>query len=226
LKYDVVLPSVNRQGLYKELSLNCAEDKIISVGSLREGEEENIILVLKKLCCKYHSIKFILAPRHLHRIPHIASVLKKNNIEFVLRTEVKNKDAHCSMPFRCVLLDTYGELISVYSISEIAIIGGSFMKSYGGHNPVEAASYGIPVIFGPYMSNFLDIAEELKLKGGAIQVSSYEELYIALGKLVEDSEYRRKVGSNALSCILQHRGAAARTLSFIESLLNADANTT
>jgi len=222
LKYDIVLPTtnVNRQNLYKELKINFAESKVIVVGSLREGEEENIILVLKKLYSRYHNAKFILAPRHLHRIPYITSLLKKNNVKFALRTEIKNKEHNCcSASFECILLDTYGELIAIYSIAEIAIIGGSFLKVYGGHNPVEPASYGIPVVFGPYMNNFLDIAEELRLKGGALQVNSYEELYIALEKLIEDDEYRRKVGNNAAECILQHRGAAARTLSFIESLI-------
>jgi 3-deoxy-D-manno-octulosonic-acid transferase len=109
-----------------------------------------------------------------------------------------------------MLWDTLGELTIAYQAGDIAFVGGSLVP-VGGHNPLEPAAVGLPVIFGPHMFNAADSAACLLEAGGAAQVGSAGELRQVLGELFSDREKRNKMGSLALEAVETRRGAARRT---------------
>ncbi|OQB37046.1 MAG: 3-deoxy-D-manno-octulosonic acid transferase [Candidatus Hydrogenedentes bacterium ADurb.Bin179] len=117
------------------------------------------------------------------------------------------------------MLDTMGELGVIYSIGNIAVIGGSFFPGVEGHNPLEPAALGIPTVFGPFMGNFPDAAAMLLGAGGAFQVQSGDELIALIRSQLNSPESARMVGNAGQNVVIKNQGAVARTLSRIETFL-------
>ena len=117
-----------------------------------------------------------------------------------------------------LLLDTLGELASVYAEADFAFVGGS-LASWGGHNIIEPASWGKPVLFGPHMQNFADIARIFLDAGAAIQVKDEAELESALRDLLARRERREELSRKALAVVTENRGAARRTVSAMREML-------
>ena len=140
--------------------------KVVSLFSSHEGEEEMIISCAKKLQAKFKNLFFIIIPRHIHRTNKIGMLLKKNKINYVLRStpkDISNK--------KFLLVDSFGELGLFFEISSIVIVGGSFANK-GGHNPIETSGFNCAIIFGPNMQNFLDISQEIiKRKAGLLALN-------------------------------------------------------
>jgi len=117
-----------------------------------------------------------------------------------------------------VVLDSIGELASIYQIATIAFVGGSLVP-VGGHNILEPAVHGRPVVFGPYMSNFAEIAEMFLASGAAVQVASESDLESMLIALTTDPVRRAALGAAARALVDANRGATARTLDVVTRLL-------
>ncbi len=117
-----------------------------------------------------------------------------------------------------LLVDTIGELVSFYALSDIAFLGGSLI-SKGGHNPIEPAILGKPVLFGPYMQDFCEIAVSLIEEGGGEQVNDSEALKHALESLLSSKELRHKRGAAAKNCIIKQRGVIEKHLEILHTLL-------
>ena len=116
------------------------------------------------------------------------------------------------------IMDTPGELNRAYSIADIAFVGGSMVPE-GGHNPVEPAIYGIPVLFGQYMENYFDISGELMQAGGGIMVRDQIDLMSNLEALLKNPEWLQKKGTAARDYCLTKQGVIAKHLSVIQELL-------
>ena len=117
-----------------------------------------------------------------------------------------------------LILDTIGELASFYALGDFAFVGGSLVD-FGGHNPLEAAQRGLPVVFGPHMENFKEIGTILIECGGGFQISTEAELFeLIKGWLVAPAKCREQ-GQKAQGAVEAHRGAVARNLEIILSLL-------
>ncbi|MDA3048835.1 lipid IV(A) 3-deoxy-D-manno-octulosonic acid transferase [Campylobacter sp. JMF_02 ED1] len=123
----------------------------ITIASTHEGEEELILAGLKNFAQNNKNFKFILAPRHPARFEHCAKIAKIWTDELNLSFEKFSENKNFKSDF--ILLDTIGELINFYAISDIVILGGSFVPNIGGHNPIEPASFGAKIISGRYFHN-------------------------------------------------------------------------
>ncbi|MHA2646273.1 MAG: 3-deoxy-D-manno-octulosonic acid transferase [bacterium JZ-2024 1] len=163
--------------------------KILTAGSTHAGEEEILLEVWKSLREEDGSLFLILAPRHPERAESLFALFQKKGCAVALRS-------HPSVPqptLDVLIIDGIGELVGAYFLSEVAFVGGSLIPR-GGHNPMEPALLGKPVIFGSSMENFRESAARLIQSGGARQVASPEELKDVLRDLFRDSEKRKAMG--------------------------------
>ncbi|MBI5238159.1 MAG: 3-deoxy-D-manno-octulosonic acid transferase [Deltaproteobacteria bacterium] len=190
-------------------------DVVFAAGSTHRGEEEIIIDAYKRLAREFGNLKLVLAPRHPERFNEAENLFKKAGIPYARRTSG-------DPPANAVLLDTIGELMAVYSISDIAFVGGSIVQGIGGHNLLEPAFFSKPVIYGPHLTAYLAMAELLESHGAGIRVKDGQGLYTELKKLLNDSALRRKKGEAAKKVVEANRGAARKTLKVIEGFLAED----
>jgi 3-deoxy-D-manno-octulosonic-acid transferase len=119
-----------------------------------------------------------------------------------------------------LLLDSIGELPAAYGLASASFVGGSLLVPGGGHNLLEPAIYGQPVIFGPYMQNFTDLAEEMRAAGGGIQVQGADELADAWSLMLSDDTRRRKIGALARQVALRDASAGLRTARIVLHLID------
>lgn len=200
IKFDVRVP-VNEIPF-----MNDWNGPVFVAGSTHRGEEAQILDIYKDLQGRYGSMKLILAPRHLERIMEVQEILAEKGLQYVRRSEVSGKLASSIL-----LLDTLGELASFYKYGTIVFIGGSLVP-VGGHNPLEPAILGRPVLFGPYMENFRDIAQILVDSGGGDRANNAEELRGWIDRLLADENLCSSMGNRARQAVLQNRGAVERTV--------------
>jgi 3-deoxy-D-manno-octulosonic-acid transferase len=185
-------------------------------GSTFEGEELLLAEVFLRLRKSHPNLFLILVPRHQERSDSVANQLEQIGLRLARRTEpgvVENPDA--------LLVDTTGELASWYRCATVVFIGKSLMAR-GGQNPAEAIAAGAPVVFGPNMQNFASLAAAFLRAGGAAQISDAGELQEALDTLLQNPRRREESTQAAQRCLEIHRGATARTIDLLQSLLQQD----
>lgn len=193
-------------------------DRLFVCGSTHPGEEKIILDIYKELQIDFSSLKLLIAPRHPERAPEVVNLVKKNGY-FPIRTSISNQQAERKSNNQPVfILDTVGELIRYYAIAEIVFIGGSLIKK-GGQNILEPACLGKPVLFGPYMFNFSDIAELFLANQGAILVHDQRELKVKIEEFLADPGYAQAMGKKAKELILKNIGSTEKTLGLIRGFL-------
>ncbi len=220
LKYDsMATPPTNeeRAGIRSKLGI-ATGDLVLVAGSTREGEEEILLKAWQEAVPNSKSQipnhKLIIAPRHPERFGKVAALLDRRKINFARRSRSELMSDGC----RAMLWDTLGELAVAYQAGDLALVGGSLVP-VGGHNPLEPAALGLPVIFGPHMFNAAESAASLLEAGGAVQIGSAGELSQVLVELGTDREKRIKMGALALAAVQLRRGAARRTAEAMSRLL-------
>ena len=176
--------------------------RMFLAGSTHKPENEIIIQTYKKLQSEFKDLKLLIAPRHLERVDEIKSLLKKYELSFGLRSE----DDKFSDTKDVIILNTLGELKKMYSICDIAFIGGSFNNT-GGHNPLEAAIFEKPVVSGPAVFNFKDIYDVLCKSGAGRIVKNQDEFYSYLKTLLGDSENYNETKNACKKVFTSNRGA-------------------
>jgi len=186
---------------------------LLCAASTHEGEEEIVLDAYEGLARIYPRLGLILAPRQVRRAGRIARMLERRGHDYVLRSRGgKGKDV------RVLILDTVGELAGFFPACHWVVMGGSFTKKVGGHNPVEPALHGKCILCGPHMSNFHEIYESF-LAAEALVSTTRKSLLEDLGALMENAERANRVGSNALRWVEENRGAADRVaMAVLESL--------
>jgi 3-deoxy-D-manno-octulosonic-acid transferase len=212
LKYD--LPSPPAAQTRKEPIFNrpAASGPLLVAGSTHEGEEEIILRAYKELRKDLPDLELIIAPRDIERREAVERLIKNMN----LTSSRRSKGGSTGL----IILDTLGELSTVYALADIAIVGGSLVDQ-GGHNPLEPALHGTPILFGPHMEDFAEISHDLLECGGARQVNAIE-LLPALRDLLNNPETRHKMEVRAANLIRRNQGAAHRYVEIIKnSLANA-----
>jgi 3-deoxy-D-manno-octulosonic-acid transferase len=194
-------------------------------GSTHEGEEEQVLNAHAALCLTLPDAILLLVPRHPQRFESVANLLLRRGINFDRRSsasavgaaaEAAAVGAHAQV----LLVDSVGELTAFYAAADVAFVGGSLVP-VGGHNLLEPAALGVPVITGPYNANSGDIARLLVQKGGAVQVADAPALTEALRRLFADPDFRQRAGGAGREFVEQHRGSVARLLKLIEPLVAA-----
>jgi 3-deoxy-D-manno-octulosonic-acid transferase len=174
-------------------------------GSTHAGEDEAVLDAHRQLLKAAPSALLILAPRHKERFETVAKLLQTRGFQFARRsTGEAVADGHAVL-----LVDTLGELASLYPAADVAFVGGSLVP-IGGHNLLEPAALGIPVLTGPYTSNSRDVAAQLLACGAALQVSDAAQLAKELKRLLADPSARASMGSAGQQLVAANRGSVQR----------------
>jgi 3-deoxy-D-manno-octulosonic-acid transferase len=194
-----------------------ANRPVLVAGSTLKGEEEAVIRAFNRVRTTGSNALLILAARHPERFGEVERLCRHEGLATVRRTALPI-DAEPRAD--AVILDTIGELAQVYQLATAVFVGGSLVPA-GGHNILEPALFGKPIIFGPYMQNFAEIAEAFLANGAAVQVHGERELVDAVVGLMNDPVRRAKLGAAARALIDANRGAKDRTLAIMASLLPA-----
>ncbi|RKY71322.1 MAG: hypothetical protein DRQ24_07645 [Candidatus Latescibacterota bacterium] len=185
-----------------------ANRRVVVAGSTREGEEKVLMKAFARLRQDFDHLLLVLAPRHLSRVPEVEALASEFGFAVVRKSRLEPGDGDVDI----LILDTMGELSSVYACAQVAFVGGSLVP-VGGHNPLEPAALGVPVVFGPYMEQ--RGAAALLEKGAAFQVEGLDQLTETIGQLLEDPSKREVAGSQAKKVIQQRKGAASATFELL-----------
>ena len=208
LKYDKI-PKVKK---IKRSELGLKNEKVIILGSSHSGEEDLILDAYRYLKNKFKDLKLIIAPRKTERKTHVGKIFSEFNTAFWSENESfdwNNLDI--------LIIDKIGFLSQVYSVADIALVGGSWVKR-GGHNPIEPSFFGVPTIFGPSMDNFREVAQYLVNSGGAMCISS-NELLDVVENLLTSKEKRKEVGLFAFEAVKTRKGVSRRIFNEVETLI-------
>ena len=165
-------------------------------------------------------LAMVLAPRHPERFGAVAALLDRSGVRWVRRSEWKEQppDAQNALrPGEILLLDTIGELASVYSLATVAFVGGSLVPA-GGHNPLEPAQFGVPIVMGPHYANFRAITEDL-LAHEAVRIAAPGDFFEVLIELFSDGERARAMGRRGRKVFDEQAGATGRCVEAIQSIL-------
>jgi 3-deoxy-D-manno-octulosonic-acid transferase len=188
---------------------------VIVAGSTMRGEEASVLRAFAAVKQTAVDALCILAPRQPNRFGEVDRLARQSGFTTVRRTDLPI-DAEPRADV--VVLDTIGELAQIYQIATAVFVGGS-LADFGGHNILEPALFGKPIVFGPHMQNFREIAEAFVANGAAVQVRSEREVDDALIALVTDPVRRARVGAAARALVDANRGAREKTLTVIADVL-------
>ena len=222
LKFDSLeIPTATPHGKPRERVLRffrLAPNRLVVVaGSTFRGEEGPVLRAFARLKTMSPSALAILAPRQPERFGEVERLARDAGFVTSRRSELPI-DAEPRADV--IVLDTLGELAQLYQLATAVFVGGSLVD-HGGHNILEPAVFGKPIVFGPYMQNFKEIADTFLGNGAAVQVQSDRELEDALLGLVTDPVRRARLGAAARALVEANRGAKEKTLAVIADLVPA-----
>lgn len=204
LKFDLIpLLDEGKRALLGRLLNVHPDDTILTCASTHSGEDEFLIETYLQLKKDFPELKLILAPRHPERMPEIKGILNAKAVSYAVRSTLSEDNLNRQ---DIVVLDSIGELMTVYSFSKVAVMGGSFIER-GGQNPLEPLSQGVPVVFGPYMDNFPEISRMILEAGAGFQAQDRAELINAVTSLLTQPEIYDQVAETGLQLIESNRGA-------------------
>jgi 3-deoxy-D-manno-octulosonic-acid transferase len=218
LKFDVrVAEETDVTNLFRIL----ASGRLLLVaGSTLEGEERALLEAWPKVLEADPQMAMVLAPRHPERFGAVAALLGGSGLAWLRRSDWPAKPVHALEPLRpgqIVLLDTIGELASIYSLASVAFVGGSLVPA-GGHNPLEPAQFGVPIVMGPNYVNFRAVVEDLRTHK-AIRIAAREEFAATLADLVMNRVEAEAMGDRAREVFDREAGATNRCLEALHWLL-------
>ena len=224
IKYDNEFKEIEEEKV-KEIKNTLGvnnSDRIFIAGSTHPGEEDIVVKLYSNILKNYPDFRLVIAPRHIDRVGEVEEIVKKMGLDTVRKTAIL-KGSHQSPVTShqlkpVIILDTIGELGFMYSIADIVFVGGSLIP-HGGQNILEPAFYKKPVIFGKYMMNFQEIAKEMILSGGGIQVNNEEDLIREVGGLLNNKKKMIEIGEKGYQVIMKNRGALQKNLELIEDII-------
>lgn len=218
LKFDAldVVPAPRGGGARVLRFFRMSENRpVLVAGSTLQGEEAAIIRAFNRVRTAGGRPLLVLAPRHPKRFAEVERFCVSEGLETIRRTDLR---IDAEPRAEAVILDTIGELADVYQIATVVFVGGSLVRA-GGHNILEPAAFGKPVVFGPHMDNFSEIAETFLINDAAVRVQSDRELETTIASLMGDPVRRARLGAAARALIDTNRGAKDRTLDVVAALL-------
>lgn len=217
MKFDVRLPAhIAEQGAALR-EVWGSQRSVWIAASTHEGEEEIALRVLAQIRAKLPDCLLILVPRHPERFPRVENLCRRFGYS-VLRRSQMNRSPPVPRAVDVFLGDTMGELPLFYASADVAFVGGSLVP-VGGHNPLEPAALGLPVLFGPHMFNFQQITELFLEAHAAVQISTPERLAQQTLKFLQTPDGRQLYGARARALVAENRGALERLLRLIEAEL-------
>jgi len=217
-KYDS-RPSVQAQSDAALLKARFFSDNapVIVLGSFRPGEETFWFPVLSAGFKAGAVLNVVVAPRHNEKVRYFAERLQLAGLEFELWSALKSRGAPGAA--RIVLLDTMGELEPSYSFANLAFVGGTLVEGIGGHNPLEAAAYGVPLAAGPHCENIDDVVAALSAAGAMLFIEQPEDVNKLIERVCAADEDLRRAGARARAVWDRHTGAGEVIVNQIAALL-------
>jgi 3-deoxy-D-manno-octulosonic-acid transferase len=182
--------------------------------STHKGEDEIVLAAYKKLKPLFSSLLLVLVPRHPERFDSVAELCRQAGL-VVAR---KNKNDLVSDLTDILLADTMGELFILFGICDIAIMGGTFIE-HGGHNPLEPAAWGLPIVSGQSDYNFLLATQELMRVGALSKANGADDLTAALRELMQTQQLRQVRGQAAIDYIEKNSGALDKVIDIVEPFI-------
>jgi 3-deoxy-D-manno-octulosonic-acid transferase len=213
LKFDV--RAAEEAEATRLLKTSAARLRFVVAGSTLEDEEAALVEAWPRLLASDAQLAMVLAPRHPERFAAVQALLEKSGIEWTRRSKLG--PAEPLRPGEIVLLDTIGELASVYSLASVAFVGGSLVPA-GGHNPLEPAQFGVPIVMGPHYANFVAITDSLRAHN-ALRIAAKDELAAALTELLGDRTAAEAMGARAREVFERQAGATDRCVAALRALL-------
>jgi len=214
MKFDLAYEmsrKINPQEVRDRLGID-KDRRIVVFGSLHPEEEEMIADIAGKILKKFENTTAVIVPRYLDKT-NIYRILQNRKIEYVKRSAMPG-----SRKPSVIVVDTYGELNSFYSISEFAFVGASLYR-WGGQNPIEPTAFKKPVLFGIHNWHFKEEWEKIKQGGGGIEVESYDRLYREAVKLLENPGICKQMGEKGYRVLLENTGATEKNLQVLSRFL-------
>jgi 3-deoxy-D-manno-octulosonic-acid transferase len=204
---------LNVRGMLRQLGVPEGAPVLVG-GSTHDGEEAVLVEVFQKLRKQYPDLFLVLVPRHFERSRQVGRELEARGVKFVFRNEITSRTTWPDRAVECLLVNTTGELRFFYEQADVVFVGKS-LTAQGGQNPIEPASLGKAIVFGPNMQNFAVIAKAFVEKGAAAQVANSGELEQALARLLASPEHRQLAGKLAQQVVRENEGAIDRTVDMI-----------
>jgi len=188
---------------------------VIVAGSTMKGEEASVLRAFRKVRAAAPATLLVLAPRNPERFAEAEQLAQSEGWKVARRSDLAI-DAEPRVDV--VILDTIGELATIYQIATIVFVGGSIVAT-GGHNVLEPAVFGKPIVFGPHMENFLEIADAFVTNGAGVQLTDEAELEEAFLSLMSDPVRRARLGAAARALVEANRGANEKSITVLSALL-------
>ncbi len=194
-----------------------AERPVWIAASTHEGEEVPVIEAHARVLKRFPDALLLLAPRHPERFRPAAAACR----QYGLRTLTRSEESVAQRDTQCFVVDTLGELLTFYAACDAAFVAGSF-DPIGGHNVLEPAALGKPVLVGAHTFNFAEVTENLLRDGAAIRVADGADLGEAVVKLFNDPQRRAAMGAAGIAAVARERGAVDRVMQVVESVMAED----
>jgi 3-deoxy-D-manno-octulosonic-acid transferase len=216
LKFDVAPPPSPKIVASLDQSIRqSGAGPVLVCGSTLDGEEGSLLSTFRNILANHPKAVMILAPRHAERFAEVAALVEKLGFR-ILRRSLWSGEPLAGAVF---LVDSIGELAALYSLATVAFVGGSLVPR-GGHNILEPALYGVPIVTGNHYENFRDIVNFFASRN-AVRIVGLAELPLVFMELVENAAERDVLGQNALAALESQRGATAKTVSALLQLMDA-----
>ena len=198
----------------EDWSLDGVKRPVLIAASTHEIEEEIVLEAYKKVIKQYPNTLLILVPRHLERFEKVKNIVKNSGLQFASRSKKTNITNNTQV----LLGDTIGELNFLYSLADVAFVGGSLID-HGGQNLLETSAQSLPLLSGPSLRNFLDISEQLKQNEGLKIVNNSRELSDRFMEYIADDQEMERAGNNAFEVFMKNRGALVNISNHLDLLL-------
>jgi len=216
LKFDVAPPpSPKIVASLRESFARSGAEPVLVCGSTLEDEEGSLLSAFRNILANHPRAVMILAPRHPERFAEVAELVEKLAFRMWLRS-LWNGEPLAGGVF---LLDSIGELAAIYSLATVAFVGGSLVPR-GGHNILEPALCGVPIVTGNHYENFRDVVNFFASRN-AVRIVGVAELPLVFIELIDNRSERENLGRNALAALESQRGATVRTVSALLQLIGA-----
>ena len=214
LKFDFAVPANVKTKGAQLREFYAAGRPVWVAGSTHAGEEAIVLEAHREVRKKHPGTILALAPRHPQRFGEVKSWLEKQNVRFIRHSQPSARTPDLEV----VLVDTLGELLDFYAMGDVAFVGGTLVE-VGGHNLLEPAALGLPVLAGPHNFNSADVAKILVESGAALIVNDAKELAARVSVLLSSPEERARIGALGRECVDDNRGALEKLLSLIDPLM-------
>ncbi|MDH5666974.1 MAG: 3-deoxy-D-manno-octulosonic acid transferase [Nitrospira sp.] len=217
IKFDQPLPAGEEDSSWRRSVGLDEQEQLILAGSTHPGEEEQLVSAYASIVQAHPSAVLMMAPRHIERVDRVDLMIRDKGFVVQRRSRIGEK---ITGP-RIIILDTRGELARAYRDAVVAFVGGTLVP-VGGHNLLEPAVWGKPVLFGPYTDHCAEVAAMLEERGGGRRVAGTDDIVRYCCEWLSDQGARDGVGQAARRGVLDNQGALQRSLDLIEPCLNSE----